>query len=487
MGEALQVAHEVAPGGSRHEPRRELLRIGRRQTLVTLLGGELHHCGRPQAAVEVIVEEHFRGTADLVEPGLGAQEITSRTTDVGRRGLVAYDDRLLERLARPVEALGLVGVKLQERLSLGHLVTRLDTAHDARRGAHSVLLACPPGPEAPRCDPDRPGVEPLDDAGAVGGHQFDVNRTGQRSVGITSLGHDHCPVALQGRAVPERNGGIGLDPCQLEHLSRERERELDEIGRVVAAREHFYGLGDLERVADRSTEGRVHRAQERPHLEPVVTAEANHRPGELGGPVPVGHESARADLHVQDERLGPLGDLLGHDRPGDERDRLHGPGHVAKCVELAIRRGKAGTGRADDAADLFELGEHLAVGQLGAPSGDRLQLVEGATGVAEPPSRQLRHRGSAGGHERRQYERHLVADATGRVLVDRGPRQAGEVHPLPGGDDRGCPPGQLGDREPTKEDRHQEGGDLLVRDRAGDVGIDDPVDLGAGELAAVPF
>ena len=86
MGEALQVANKVAPGSSRYEPRRELLRIGRRQVAVTVLGSELHHCGRPQAAVEVVVEEHFRGTANLVEPGLGAQEITSSTTDVGAGG-----------------------------------------------------------------------------------------------------------------------------------------------------------------------------------------------------------------------------------------------------------------------------------------------------------------------------------------------------------------------------------------------------------------
>ena len=86
MGEALQVAHEVAPGSSRHEPRRELLRIRRRQAPVPLLGSELHHRARSKAPVEVIVEEHLRDTADLVESGPGAQEITSSTIDVGPGG-----------------------------------------------------------------------------------------------------------------------------------------------------------------------------------------------------------------------------------------------------------------------------------------------------------------------------------------------------------------------------------------------------------------
>ena len=83
VGEARQVAHQVVSGRSRHEPRRELLRIGRRQLPVALFGGELHHRCRPQAAVEVIVEEHFRRAADLVEPKPDAHAITSSTTGPG--------------------------------------------------------------------------------------------------------------------------------------------------------------------------------------------------------------------------------------------------------------------------------------------------------------------------------------------------------------------------------------------------------------------
>jgi len=48
------------------EPLSELDRIGRRETVVSLLPRELDDGLRPQAAVEVIVEQHLgRGPEDL--------------------------------------------------------------------------------------------------------------------------------------------------------------------------------------------------------------------------------------------------------------------------------------------------------------------------------------------------------------------------------------------------------------------------------------
>ena len=219
----------------------------------------------------------------------------------------------------------------------------------------------------------------------------------------------------------------------------------------------------------------------------MVAPEAHHRPGELGGPVAAGHERPGAHLHVEHERLGALGNLLRHDRAGDERDRLHSSGHVAERVELAVGGGEAGTGGADDASHPLELCPDLLVGELGPPAGNGLQLVEGAACVAEAPARQLRDGRAAGCHERSQDERHLVADATRRVLVDGRARKSLEVHPVSGADDRARPPRELGDREPAPEDGHEQRGDLLVGDRALDVGADDPVDLGVGEGVGVPF
>ena len=154
-------------------------------------------------------------------------------------------------------------MKLQQAPDPVHLVTRLDEADDTSHSTHGVLLARPAGPEPPGGNPDSAGVEPLHDARAVGGHELDLRRPGERSIGVTSLGHDHGPVALERRAVAERNLGIGPDSRQLEHLSREASVISTRSG-VVLAREHLDRLGDLEGVADGATEGSVHRAQHAP-------------------------------------------------------------------------------------------------------------------------------------------------------------------------------------------------------------------------------
>ena len=83
------------------------------------------------------------------------------------------------------------------------------------------------------------------------------------------------------------------------------------------------------------------------------------------------------------------------------------------------------------------------VGQRGAPAGDRLELVEGAAGVPEPAAGELGHRHAARGDERCERQGDLVADAPGRVLVARGPRQAREVEPLARADHRVGPAGDL--------------------------------------------
>ncbi len=152
--------------------------------------------------------------------------------------------------------------------------------------------------------------------------------------------------------------------------------------------------------------------------------------GQLAGPGRVLHERARADLHVEHERVGALGDLLAHDRAGDQRDRLDRAGDVAQRVELLVGRGQVVAGRADHRADVAQHGEHLLVGQRRPPAGDRLELVERAAGVAQPAAGQLRHGDAAGGDQRRERQRDLVADAAGGVLVGGRPAERGEVHPL---------------------------------------------------------
>ena len=83
--------------------------------------------------------------------------------------------------------------------------------------------------------------------------------------------------------------------------------------------------------------------------------------------------------------------------------------------------------------------------------GDRLQLVQRAAGVPQPAAGQLRHRHPAGRHQRRQRQRDLVADPAGRMLVGRRAAQPGEVQPLPRGDHRRRPAGDLTAGHPVEQ------------------------------------
>jgi ABC-type antimicrobial peptide transport system permease subunit len=56
------------------------------------------------------------------------------------------------------------------------------------------------------------------------------------------------------------------------------------------------------------------------------------------GVVELPHEGAGTDFHVEHQRSGPLGDLLAHDRAGDQGNRLDRRGDVPQRVELAVGR-----------------------------------------------------------------------------------------------------------------------------------------------------
>ena len=124
------------------------------------------------------------------------------------------------------------------------------------------------------------------------------------------------------------------------------------------------------------------------------------------------------DLDVEHERAGALGDLLAHDRRGDQRDRLDGAGDVAQRVELAVGGRQARARLADDRADVVEL----------APSSRRCSARPASRGSTracpacppvwpEPAAGQLRHRDAEDGDQRRERQRDLVAHAARRVLV----------------------------------------------------------------------
>lgn len=70
------------------------------------------------------------------------------------------------------------------------------------------------------------------------------------------------------------------------------------------------------------------------------------------------HESAGATFNVENEAVDSFGEFLAHDACHDERVALHGAGHVAQGVHLAVGRahflGLADEGQAHGGHQLLE-------------------------------------------------------------------------------------------------------------------------------------
>ena len=176
----------------------------------------------------------------------------------------------------------------------------------------------------------------------------------------------------------------------------------------------------------------VHVGEQRLAGRPVAAGDVDERPSELGAALALGQERARAGLDVHDERVEPGRELLGEDRGDDQRDRLDG-----RRSRRAARRGGGRRARGrrvwptiaqpasrDGGAQAREVGR-------GVVAGDRVELVERAARVAEAAAGDHRHRAAAGGEDRREQQRDLVADAAGGVLVEHRARQVASPGPSP--------------------------------------------------------
>ena len=308
----------------------------------------------------------------------------------------------------------------------------------------------------------------------------------QRRVRVAALLADHLAPAVHRAPIRQRGLHVGVaHPREVEHVARQLAGQLDDVG-GTASSENLDGFLHLEGVADLSSQRHGHVGEQRARGDPRVASEVDHRAGELARGVQVLHEGTRPDLDVQDEGSRALGDLLAHDGAGDQRDRLDGRGNVTQGVELLIGGRQARARRADDrAAAGAQLGHDLVVAQLRAPPGDRLELVEGAARVPQASARQLRDGHAEARDQRGQGQRDLVAHAARGVLVGGRLADAGEVHARARADHRVRPAGNLAPVHAAQENRHGQGGHLLILDDALRVGVDRPVDLVGGQHSPV--
>ena len=233
---------------------------------------------------------------------------------------------------------------------------------------------------------------------------------------------EHLERAAVGEHLLDLRAALGRvlrDAAEHEHLGAEHVGQLAGVDRAAAA-QHLDRLADLERVADRAADRRVHVGQHardrlagarRRSRASARTARARRSIVFMNAPL--------ADLAVEHEAVDALGELLRHDRRRDQRQRLdrrrsRRAARTAACRPArSARSGRSGTRRARRRAR-----RNRSTGQVDAEPGDRLELVERAAGVAEAAARHHRHRDAARGDRRRERDRDLVADAAGRVLVD---------------------------------------------------------------------
>ena len=130
--------------------------------------------------------------------------------------------------------------------------------------------------------------------------------------------------------------------------------------------QHLARLGDLERVADRGAERRVHRRQLADRRPAGAHADVAHAHRQLARRVEVGHERALPHLDVEQDRVGARGELLRHHRGGDQPGRRDGAGDVAERVEQAVGRHEIVGLRRQRAADARDLVDQLLDAQRDA-------------------------------------------------------------------------------------------------------------------------
>ena len=194
-------------------------------------------------------------------------------------------------------------------------------------------------------------------------------------------------------------------------------------------------LRHLERVADGAAERLVHVGEQRRDPLAHAAADADQR----ARPAParrscVFMKAPPPTLTSSTSAVDPLGQLLRHDRGGDERDRLDGGGDVAQRVELAGRPGRcASVWPIRPSADRRATSAtNRSTGRSTRKPGIDSSLSSVPPVWPRPRPRDHRHRDAAGRDQRRQRQRDLVAHAAGRVLVDLGAGDVGEVEHVAG-------------------------------------------------------
>ena len=357
------------------------------------------------------------------------------------------------------------GVDDRQRIAGSHL--RADRRLDDQPGGRidPILLADPPRAKLERGEPD---LQRIDRFHMTAGLRLDRNLDRshrQASLQAATLRREHALEGLPPGAGPQHFLRIRRHPCEPAHLAGHPQAHLEQLG-VPVAGQGVERLLNLERVTHGAAQRVVHRGHERHSAATSAFAELHHLGGELLRRCHVGHERSAPELDVEHDGVGARSDLFRHHAGRDQRHRRHGRRDVAQGVKELVRRHHERRLRGNCDPDVADLPDEALGLQVDRQPGNRLQLVQGPTGVGERPAAQLRHLDPACSGERCRDQRHLIADTARRMFVDLDPRDRAEVEHLAAGDHRLCERERLGGRHAADADGHQPGSHLVVGDLA---------------------
>src|SRR5579864_3336525 len=203
----------------------------------------------------------------------------------------------------------------------------------------------------------------------------------------------------------------------MEHPSGEMEAKLTQIFGAIASQD-FHNLDHFQRVANHLPERLVHVGDQRNDLLSHALARLHHEFSQESRILFALHESTGACLHIEHECIDALREFLAHDGCANKIRTLDSSGYIAQRVKFSIRW-RDFCRLADHGTPAgFQHSSEFGDRQVHIESWDRLELVERPASVAETSTADHWHSNACRSRQWSEYERSLISNAAGRMLVD---------------------------------------------------------------------
>ena len=144
------------------------------------------------------------------------------------------------------------------------------------------------------------------------------------------------------------------------------------------------------------------------------------------------HESAGSGLHIEDQSINTLSQLLAHDRGADQCRALYSSGDIAQGIHLLVCRRDTGSLPDEAGATLLQNLAHLLRGKIYVETWDRFELVESAACVPEAAAADHRYANATGSNDGRDDQRSLIANTARGMLINFFPREVAPIQHLAG-------------------------------------------------------